>query len=109
MATAGASDTPVFFAAVTLGVLHILCAGAVLVGFLTPIVQLVIGAMTVGVVVSRVWMTGWGLPLDSWQLYSCVFVLAIGLAMLGPGAYSVDARMFGRREIVFGPGPSVPQ
>lgn len=26
--------------------------------------------------------------------------IAIALALLGPGAYSVDARLFGRREIV---------
>jgi len=27
-------------------------------------------------------------------------VLAIVIALLGPGAFSVDARMFGRREIL---------
>lgn len=31
-------------------------------------------------------------------------VIAIALALLGPGAYSIDARLFGRRLIDFGPG-----
>jgi uncharacterized membrane protein YphA (DoxX/SURF4 family) len=30
--------------------------------------------------------------------------MAIGLALLGPGAFSIDARRFGRREIVIAPG-----
>ncbi|HEX3746911.1 MAG TPA: hypothetical protein VHW09_23395 [Bryobacteraceae bacterium] len=28
---------------------------------------------------------------------------AVALSLLGPGAFSVDARLFGRREIVFAP------
>ena len=28
---------------------------------------------------------------------------AVSIALLGPGAYSLDARLFGRREIVFSP------
>jgi len=28
---------------------------------------------------------------------------AVAIALLGPGAYSLDARLFGRREIVFPP------
>jgi hypothetical protein len=30
-------------------------------------------------------------------------VIAVALALLGPGAYSLDAKMFGRRLIEFGP------
>ena len=29
--------------------------------------------------------------------------IAIGLGLVGPGAYSVDARVFGRREIIIPP------
>jgi putative oxidoreductase len=29
--------------------------------------------------------------------------MAVGLALLGPGAFSIDARRFGRREIVIAP------
>ncbi|GAA0747895.1 hypothetical protein LRH25_22925 [Ideonella azotifigens] len=31
----------------------------------------------------------------------CTILEAAALAMLGPGAYSLDARLFGRRKIIF--------
>jgi len=35
-------------------------------------------------------------PLDGWL----IVVVGVAIVLLGPGAYSVDARLFGRREIV---------
>ena len=32
-----------------------------------------------------------------------IVIVAIGIALLGPGAYSVDSYLFGRREIVIPP------
>jgi hypothetical protein len=57
-------------------------AAGLVAGFMTPLLALVAGATA-----------GFG-PYP--------FVVAIGasLALLGPGAYSLDARWFGRREIV---------
>jgi len=37
-------------------------------------------------------------PGDSWSQLQLA-ILGAGLAMLGPGAWSVDARLFGRRRI----------
>jgi hypothetical protein len=34
-------------------------------------------------------------------LHVCAILVAIALAMLGPGAYSLDARLFGRRQVIF--------
>lgn len=34
-----------------------------------------------------------------------LLVMAVALGLLGPGAYSVDARLFGRREIEVPRGP----
>jgi len=36
----------------------------------------------------------------AWQCAGILIPVAIALALLGPGGYSVDARMFGRRSIV---------
>ena len=34
-------------------------------------------------------------------VHVCALLVAVAIAMLGPGAYSVDARLFGRRKVVF--------
>jgi hypothetical protein len=34
-------------------------------------------------------------------LHVCAILVAVALAMLGPGAYSLDAKLFGRRRVIF--------
>ena len=34
-------------------------------------------------------------------VHVCALLVAVAIAMLGPGAYSADARLFGRRKVVF--------
>lgn len=80
-----------------------ICAGClVLVGFLTPIAA----AMTL------LYLAGIGaslLPAPQPNLFDSKMSMILGLAILlsvtglGPGAFSVDARAFGRREIVLPP------
>jgi hypothetical protein len=36
-------------------------------------------------------------------LHVCAILVAMALAMLGPGAYSLDAKLFGRRQVNFPP------
>jgi uncharacterized membrane protein YphA (DoxX/SURF4 family) len=75
-------------------------AGGVLliIGFFTPIVAALIALAAVGISLS--------LPLCMPDLFNTKladsFAIAILLAiiLLGPGAFSVDARLFGRREII---------
>jgi uncharacterized membrane protein YphA (DoxX/SURF4 family) len=73
-----------------------------LIGFLTPIAAAVTLAAAVGVGLSF-------FPLCSPNLFDSSLALLFGLTMLvailglGPGAFSVDARMFGRREIIIPP------
>jgi uncharacterized membrane protein YphA (DoxX/SURF4 family) len=80
-----------------------LAAGALLLaGFLTPIAAAVIGADAVAVGLSL-------LPPASPSFFdsqsSLVFAITmlVAIAGLGPGAFSVDARIFGRREIIIPP------
>jgi uncharacterized membrane protein YphA (DoxX/SURF4 family) len=48
----------------------------------------------------RLWATGSAVTLVGSGIDDLLAVMmAISLALLGPGAYSVDARLFGRREI----------
>lgn len=62
-----------------------------LLGFVTPIAAVLIGLLSLG-------LAFWTAP-DPFQDLDIV-VLAIVIALLGPGAFSIDARMFGRREIL---------
>jgi len=80
-----------------------LAAGALLLaGFLTPLAAAVSGAGAVAVGLSL-------LPpaspnfLDSGSSLVFALTILVAIAGLGPGAFSVDARIFGRREIIIPP------
>jgi uncharacterized membrane protein YphA (DoxX/SURF4 family) len=76
--------------------------GLLLIGFLTPIVGAVVGVATVAVAFSV-------LPgctpnvFDSKPAVVFALTMLLTLIGLGPGAFSVDARVFGRREIIIPP------
>ncbi len=70
-----------------------------LVGFLTPIASILVGIATAGNAMS--WLPPPpGNLFDSKLVSFEMIVIAAAVALLGPGAFSVDARLFGRREIV---------
>jgi hypothetical protein len=65
-------------------------------GFVTPVMSVTAAAVAVADVLAGPEARGIGL--------SCVLLLdAAALGLLGPGAYSVDARLFGRRVTVLPP------
>ena len=68
--------------------LSLIGAGCLLVGFMTPLVAIVVTLGAVALALSGLFHS-----ID-------VVVLATAIALLGPGAISLDARMFGRREIL---------
>ena len=79
-----------------IAVLVIASAIALISGFMTPGAAAVLSAGML--VVAAAMRPGWpGLDEGAALL---VIVDALALAVLGPGAYSVDAYLFGRREIV---------
>jgi putative oxidoreductase len=72
--------------------------GFLLIGLMTPLVAVLVVLGDVSIALSLI-------PLPTQDLFNSnlviidLIVLALAIAFLGPGAFSVDARMFGRREI----------
>lgn len=60
-----------------------------LIGFLTPIAAAIVGLAAIV----------FAIFFESSYTVVVLIILAAALALLGPGAFSVDARLFGRREI----------
>ena len=80
-------------------VLAIVSGLAVLAGFLTPASGVVAGLTTFAIVTT--WVPP-GASAFSDRLAALILAIdAAALALLGPGALSMDARLFGRREIIF--------
>ena len=57
-----------------------------LLGFMTPVIALLTGLLSLALLASKIA----GVEMVG---------LTFAIALLGPGAFSVDARMFGRREV----------
>jgi uncharacterized membrane protein YphA (DoxX/SURF4 family) len=73
-------------------------AAFLLAGLMTPLVALLVAAG--GILIALSWIPLPGQDLfDSYPAIINLIVLSIAIALLGPGAFSLDARMFGRREI----------
>ena len=69
-----------------------------LIGLMTPFVAVLVATGGIAVVLSWIPLPGHALS-DSYPSILNLIVLSIAIAFLGPGAFSLDARMFGRREI----------
>ncbi|HEU0252512.1 MAG TPA: hypothetical protein VFR12_05725 [Pyrinomonadaceae bacterium] len=73
-----------------------LTAVCLLIGFLTPIVAVVIG-------VGAIALATFDFQFATGSLIRLA-VVASAIALLGPGAFSLDSRLFGRREILIRSG-----
>ncbi len=84
------------------GLVAIVIGALLLSGFLTPVAGVLIGLGALGIAL------GW-LPAATRNLFDAelpaVFavVMSAAIVFLGPGAFSIDARLFGRREIIIPP------
>jgi uncharacterized membrane protein YphA (DoxX/SURF4 family) len=78
------------------------CGVCVLIGLFTPIANVVVALVVFLISIS--WIV-----LPASKLMECkpasfeIIAISLSIAMLGPGLFSVDARLFGRREIVIPP------
>ena len=88
--------------------LLLLSGGCLLIGFLTPILSLLAGLECLGIVWS--WFPFQLLsPFESKLALAPVIAMSAAIALLGPGAFSLDARLFGWKEIVIPPASRPPQ
>jgi len=79
---------------------------ALVIGFLTPFASLGIGLCVLGMAFS--WFPEPALMPSGARLITLVIATtAVALALLGPGAFSMDGYLFGRREIVIPPRPPI--
>ena len=82
-----------------LSVLLLAASASLLAGFLTPLASLVVGLGAAGVLVS--WFPA---ALVDCELASSERIaVCLAIACLGPGAFSLDSLLFGRREMVIPP------
>lgn len=86
--------------AIVAALLSIISAIGLIAGFLTP---------AAGTVAALATLAQWWLlapangPFDAVPQAVLLAAVAVAVALSGPGAFSVDARLFGRREIVIPP------
>ena len=102
----GASDLsgPIARTPLVWSVAFTLLAGGfgLILGFLTPFASMLVGVSVLGIALS--WFPAPPLASLGATLTAAMMVAtAIGVALLGPGAFSVDGQLFGRREIVIPP------
>jgi uncharacterized membrane protein YphA (DoxX/SURF4 family) len=73
-----------------------------LIGLLTPVAGSLMGLGTLGIALA--WLPAATENLFATKLPSVfAVIMSTALVFLGPGAFSIDARLFGRREIIIPP------
>jgi putative oxidoreductase len=72
-----------------IGYAQLLTAGLLILGWLTPIAGPLAAVLVIGLAMSD----------NRWDLHIAQAGIALGLLALGPGAWSIDARLYGRKRI----------
>lgn len=96
----GTVTPPTIFAALTA---LAMLAGGILgaVGVLTPITQSTSVVTGMVALIEALWAPAAVSGLNvTWPHALTVTIMAVSLVLLGPGAYSIDASLFGRKELV---------
>ena len=90
------------------GALSLISGVMLVLGFLTTVVGTVVGLGIICIALS-------GFPSSECNLFDgtlrCLFteIVSVAVVLLGPGALSLDARLFGRREIIIPPISRTPK
>jgi uncharacterized membrane protein YphA (DoxX/SURF4 family) len=80
---------------VVLQIIGMASAIFLLMGFFTPVAGALAGIAEVGIAIARFASYS---SSDAWIALAQA-ILAVALAMIGPGALSIDAQLFGRKHI----------
>lgn len=99
-----AGDSPAVWTR-TLGAWWMLAALLIIVGVLTPFVQVALASSLIIALTVRPELLHASVPLLQTSNLGFDLLIAFSLALLGPGAFSVDAYRFGRRTIRIPPPP----
>jgi hypothetical protein len=91
-----------------LGLIVIATACFVLIGLVTPVMSTLTGLGIIGTGLLRLAQPT-GVLLDPKLSQILVLTMALAIVMLGPGAFSLDAHLFGRREIIIPPSSRSPR
>jgi putative oxidoreductase len=87
VAGSAATTTPV---SLTLRFLAAICSALLIIGLWTPVAGLFMAISEMSLLL---------FPSTSTSMHVVLATLGVALAMIGPGAWSVDARVFGRKRI----------
>jgi putative oxidoreductase len=80
---------PASWTAVGIGFAQLLTGGLLILGCWTPAASTCAAVLSIGLA-----LTG-----NHWELHIAQAGIALGLLALGPGAWSIDARLYGRKHI----------
>jgi hypothetical protein len=90
------------------GLLGLAAGGSLVAGLLTPVGGVLVGLGALGIGFSVV-PTATPNLLDSKLSVLFTGIMTAAILFLGPGAFSLDALLFGRREIIIPPPPRRPE
>jgi len=89
------------------GLLAVASGVSLMFGFMTPFGSVLATLLNAAIALS--WLLQEASSVVQTKQAELVGVIAIALALLGPGAFSIDSRLFGRREIVIPQYPKPPK
>lgn len=84
------------------GVLAVVSGASLLVGFVTPLASFLVFLIGIAMALSQFAGPGHN-SVESVPCTVYLIIMAAAIVLLGPGAFSLDARLFGRREIIIPP------